>query len=208
MKKQICLLIAFLLIGSLFGCGQNEAASSPLQLVEVCGIVPQGSGEVVEESDAIVRCKVIKTQVLELTDRFVYGDSSDEYLEESTKLTMSTVEVEEVLKGQLQKGEQLIIVQRGDGVTLAYSYIMDDCGYFKKDDTLLLFLTLTEDDSRSLLETGGAAAASYIGKELWIQQTPGAVRLDQNGNILQQGELFKQLFDNPKTLQDICEKME
>lgn len=191
MKKNffvILTVICFIFL-SLFGCNKK------VETVQVNDSVAMSSSkeQLLNKAKIIIVGKVLETKIENL--------KAAKNSEIKMELTISKIEIQDVLKGQVNKGDIIEVAQLGDGINKIYESVEKTGGFFKRNDKILLFLERDDKANSDFKEM-------YSGREmpyLVFNSYQGQFKVDENENISNNNDY--NLFKDSKTLKELKESI-
>ncbi len=193
MKKLIIYIMTLLMLISIVSC-EKPPKANPAKISAAMGSV-SSVNELFARTDAVV-IGTIKSQ----ESIGSVGEKNDASREWKTRSTML---VEEVIAGNLKKGDKVIISQNGDNIHQVYNYIEETGGLYKKGEKLLIFLCLRLDMKKEMEKKFNKPLA-YIASS-WNESI---FTVDDNGNITPRNQGKKsRFFPEWKSLKTIDRKL-
>ncbi|MCL2019872.1 MAG: hypothetical protein FWG70_08965 [Oscillospiraceae bacterium] len=95
-------------------------------------------------------------------------------------VSFSKIQVEEVISGDLKKGEHIFVPEHGNGIDYVFSPTIQSGGYLKKGDEVMLFLHKTERSEDEIIKTTNFG--NYL-PLYTFHPLQGRIWLDENGEI-------------------------
>lgn len=164
---------------------------APTYVPLVDKLYPRNHSEMMEDTQLVVRATV---QSVEKGQRepWLLDREADDSSEEKIYATVSTVRVEDVLYGSMERGKTIQIVQPGDEIHTVYECVRWSGDYLEKETSWLLLLRPVNEGNTSVYT---------------ISNVRGQYELNTTGDIVYLRYL-PTYFDGCKTLEDLKNRLQ
>ena len=186
MKKSWCLLAVAVALSLFASCSKPAAPTYVEELIKL----PETKEELVQRASHIVSVEVKKTEIKSFFTSYTDDTKEDFYCIDA--------EVTAVLKGDLETGKKIAIIQQGDGTNRIFKSVEQSGGYLQDGSQWLLFLEEGSEIEKQQFYEKNQCEYPYM-----IWSIVGQFKINENQVILSITNEAKDLFGDVKTVADM-----